>query len=329
MSKCLTPIVLNNGEVVPCGRCDLCRSSNRTNWTVRLGIHAKYYDTMPLFITLTYNDEHLPITEHGHATINRDDVTQFIREYKRVTGQVNDDFTYFGCCEYGGKFGRPHAHLLLFGDDDLMSLFFRDSEKAERKLMNIWKHGFVHCCVADWSGIHYVTKYVLKDALNLLPDDVALPCTIASKGLGMNYLRSKDAQRIREKLDYLVKNRSKIYAECPEFSIESKASIKNALAYMERFVPRFTCMLDDGRTVALPREIRRRLVGSFEHFKDNPLWLYRTLQQLLNSIDYVENYHDYDHEHDKAHWQSLLELRVDKIRRRLNREKYNLKQFRK
>lgn len=58
MSKCLKPIHLKNGNVVPCGRCYQCRSRIRSEWAFRiqqeLDNNADAY-----FATLTYDDNSL------------------------------------------------------------------------------------------------------------------------------------------------------------------------------------------------------------------------------------------------------------------------------
>ena len=60
MSKCILPIQLRNGIVVPCGKCEICRSNRRNEWSTRLAIHVASQDIMPLMVTLTYDDVHLP-----------------------------------------------------------------------------------------------------------------------------------------------------------------------------------------------------------------------------------------------------------------------------
>lgn len=71
------------------------------------------------------------------------------------------------------------------------------------------------------------------------------------------------------------------------------------------------------------------MTGSFEHFKDNPLWLYRTLQNLLDSLDYYAVHGDYDASHkvSAAYEKSLM--RIHKIRQNNSVVQYNknLKSF--
>lgn len=173
--KCPNPIVLRNGTVVPCGKCEICRASNRLEWQYRLRIHLMSCDKMPMFVTLTYDNEHVPyLMPDGDVlrdppfpdvlerTVWRPDMSSFLKEYKRKYGLSQQDFQYFGCMEYGDLFSRPHGHLILFGDKDLYEIFMRDSALAQKRIHDVWKFGNVHVGIASYAGIAYVTKYVLK-----------------------------------------------------------------------------------------------------------------------------------------------------------------------
>lgn len=343
---CVSPIVLKNGLCVPCGKCDICRSNARNEWSIRLAIHLAKCDYMPMFITLTYDDAHLPricpswkdfgrygscthdcfachFEKYCFPTVWRDDVSKFLKAYKRKYGLKNNDFQYFGCCEYGENTRRPHAHLLFFGDTELYQDFFESTEKAQARVNAVWTFGNTFVGVAGFDGIHYCTKYCLKDDLELLHPSQVRPFTIASNGLGMNFLDSDIGKKIKSQLDYCQRNKDKILAGCPDFSLADKSSIKTAIDYLGRFLPRFMVILDDGRKVFLPRSIRKKLVGSFEYFKDSPYWLWIHLNQLYDSIQYYDDFGEFDSTHDINHCMELCNLRIDKIRKRYLENKYN------
>lgn len=61
------------------------------------------------FITLTFDDEHLP----ENWSISKRDVQLFFKALRNRVGPVR----YFACGEYGDKHGRPHYHAALFGVD--------------------------------------------------------------------------------------------------------------------------------------------------------------------------------------------------------------------
>lgn len=61
MSKCLHPLHLKNGNVVPCGRCYQCRSRVRSEWSFRVQCQMDVAKSV-YFCTMTYNDENLGFT---------------------------------------------------------------------------------------------------------------------------------------------------------------------------------------------------------------------------------------------------------------------------
>lgn len=75
------------------------------------------------FITLTYDDEHLP--EGG--TLVKKDFQDFMKRLRRWLGSIKISFFHVGEYgddedrlfrdQYGGQVGRPHYHALIFGYD--------------------------------------------------------------------------------------------------------------------------------------------------------------------------------------------------------------------
>lgn len=283
---------------------------------------------MPLFLTLTYDNEHIPLTEDGVRTVSRSDMSKFLKEYKRRYNLRQEEFQYFGCCEYGDLFARPHGHLLFFGERKLYDFYMRDSEKAQKRVFDVWQKGHVHIGVATYAGIAYVTKYCLKSNPEDYNGKQARPFTIASNGLGMNYLKSVQARQDMAKLHELKWNFPEILENMPTLDFYSKNSIKRCLEYLREFLPSFTCVLDDGTKVFVPRAIRKKMVGTFEHYKDNPLWLYNHLNNLLDSIEYYNLHGEDDRaKHVSAAYEKSM-MKIDSIRVNKNIVAYNKKQKR-
>lgn len=315
-AACLKPIVLPSGYVVPCGKCEICRSDRRNEWSIRVQLQCKYEEHMPLMIGLDYAPEWLPVDGNNNPKLLREDVSSFIKAYKRKYHLTNDKFVYYGCGEYGGKRGRPHYHIIFFGDQELYQLYFADEHLAHERLKPFWKYGRVWIGLAEWSGMHYVTKYVLKDLDSNFNSSVP-SFTISSKGLGMNYLKSSDADEVRKKLQYLQYNKEYIYSHCPVWDPGNKDSLVESIDYFRPFVPDFKVELDNGKFVLLPRVIKRKLLGSYEHFKDNPLWLPVLLSQMLDMYNYLDMYGDYDLDHDNSHAYDSSVEKINRIRQRL------------
>lgn len=108
------------------------------------------------FLTLTYDEEHLP----SDGKISKKHFKQFIRKlHRRLTRKVR----YFGCGEYGDQTGRPHYHAILFGED------FRDghfdingSMYGNAVLSKIWGHGQTTIAPAEIGSCMYTAGYVAK-----------------------------------------------------------------------------------------------------------------------------------------------------------------------
>lgn len=316
--------MLNSGLVVPCGKCLLCRSARRQDWSVRVQLHAASYDKMPLFVTLTYDNEHLVYGADDKPTLVRSDLSKFIKAYRDRYNLYNTDWSYFGCGEMGDKFGRPHYHLLIFGDDALYDLFEKSFDLASARLEVVWKKGLVHVCLANWSGVHYVTKYVLKDHENEVdPSEVQRPFTICSQGIGLKWLDSLEACRLRYRILQLQKNVDKLNNELSHLvylTDDPKADqIRLAGVYHDYapYFPDFNIHLPSGETAYLPRELRRRLVGSFEYFKDNPLWLWQHLCMMLRSLEYYNQFGEYDLTSSSPMSDQMAKAYDKKIRQRL------------
>lgn len=297
--NCTSPVVLKNGEVVPCGKCDLCRSSYRNEWSIRLQMHAAAYDRMPMFCCLTYNDDNLTWT--NEPTLVQSDVKLFIKRYKDKHNLYNTAWSFFGCGEYGDAMHRPHYHLLLFGDRELEHVFQRSKFEADDYLNKSWRKGFCDVGIAQWSGIHYVTKYILKqiDGVNDY-DDVVPQFTLCSKGIGNAWFSTQECAVLRYKIQNFVDNKAQIYEEINNaFDFEGDImhqyyGLKKAVDVCDKYLPKLQTVLPSGRVAPLPRYFRRRLIGSFQHFKDNPLWFPEYLKKLLQSVEYYREFGDYD-----------------------------------
>jgi len=75
-------------------------------------------------------------------------------------------FRYFANGEYGGKFGRPHYHILFFGQDWLersQKLGTEGAYYTNRFLTEVWGNGHVTIAPLDPPAAFYVAGYSLKN----------------------------------------------------------------------------------------------------------------------------------------------------------------------
>jgi hypothetical protein len=123
-------------------------------------IHEAEMHDENTFITLTYDDDHLP---YGGSLQLR----HFQLFLKKLRRKYDDRrISFFHCGEYGDRFSRPHYHAILFGFDfPDKELFSRDGAGAtwtSEILTKLWNRG--HCLIGDVSfeSCAYVARYVTK-----------------------------------------------------------------------------------------------------------------------------------------------------------------------
>lgn len=213
MSGCFHPrnIRLPDGrlQVVRCGKCLSCLEHRQAGWIARLTDEFNSYPDGVYFVTLTYDDEHVPMRKVGPdeylPAISSSDVKKFHADLRKRFQQgfyldrtllnagwsseparislPECHFKYYVTSEYGPNgTRRPHYHGFysnMLEDEDLVFDLFQ----------SIWGKGFVtvekgrsEACAA------YVSKYLVNDSL--VPYDERLPKPRAwiSKGLGKYYL---------------------------------------------------------------------------------------------------------------------------------------------
>lgn len=330
---CENPIQLKSGLVVPCGKCVLCLSKRRDEWSARLQLHTMSYDSMPFFVTLTYRPEEVVTGDSGY-TLVPDHVRRFIKRIKDKYDLYNSDFAYFGCGEYGDKgdpaLDRPHYHLILFGFPQLEEAYQRGVVAANKLLSDNWVRidshtgiryplGFVDVGRAEWSGIHYVTKYVLK----FIDEDYIgkqKPFVLFTRGIGKNWFKSAECSYIKRRLEEFV-DRYKFIDPGVELDYSSPTALRDSaydcMQELSSVVPKLVVTLPQGNRIAMPRYYRKKLIGSFEHFMDNPFWIYNLYSQLHEAASYLVDHGDYDRESDQTYFSQIVEFAKNRINQRL------------
>ena len=147
---------------LPCGQCIGCRLNQSREWAVRCEHESRMHD-FNSWITLTYDDEHLPWTEYGYPTLDRRDTQLFLKRLRKAIKPMK--IRVFGCGEYGEKFNRPHYHMVIFGYDFPDKTLFRRGKFdlfISELLQKCWPHG--HSLVAGFSfeSAAYTARYCAK-----------------------------------------------------------------------------------------------------------------------------------------------------------------------
>ena len=155
-----------HAELVPCGRCIACRVSKAHDWAVR-GSLESYCHEQNSFITLTYDDEHLP----KNLSVSKREFRKFVNRLREhIARKYGVEIRVLGSGEYGEKTERPHYHAIIFGFDfpDREPLYVTRGANAAVQyyisplLSKVWKFGNHIIGEVNLTTINYTAKYVLK-----------------------------------------------------------------------------------------------------------------------------------------------------------------------
>lgn len=180
----------NEWTLLPCGQCIQCRLKSAANWAARCECESKYHKDNH-FITLTYDDEHVPVHNvyedswyHGivnpieyikgqpieRLTLCKKDMQDFIKRLRdkaqRAGYEEEGGMKVFYCGEYGDKSGRPHYHIIIFGlkIPDLKLKYRKKGYEHDTSewLTKIWNNGLVDIGQMTYDSAAYVAKYIVK-----------------------------------------------------------------------------------------------------------------------------------------------------------------------
>lgn len=222
--QCSNPVLIRNakptfgdsksfGLWVPCGKCVLCRIARAREWSTRMLHELNYHDSSS-FLTLTYDDDHLPFANlerfadfincknpvirrevfARHSTLVKEDLQLFFKRMRKLK-----PFRYYACGEYGETNGRAHYHVIAFGlglDDEPL-------------IASAWTSGEVHCGSVTYDSCRYVADYVGKSYSGSFAIEVygdrEIPFQLCSTRPGIGFQWSQDnADYLKNKLGCTV-----------------------------------------------------------------------------------------------------------------------------
>ncbi|WNK13067.1 MAG: replication initiator protein [Microvirus sp.] len=151
---------------IPCGQCIGCRLQRSLHWAVRCQHEASLYQNN-CFITLTYNNQHLP----QGGTLIKADFQKFMKRLRKCYGE---GIRYYMCGEYGSEYSRPHYHALLFNFNFSDREYWKRSGSGEKlyvsqNLDKLWTKpetgksmGYSSIGNATFESAAYVARYITK-----------------------------------------------------------------------------------------------------------------------------------------------------------------------
>lgn len=175
---------------VPCGKCPTCLQSRSNSWLVRLIEEDKIAQTA-YFVTLTYTEDTVPISDARLRTLQKSDFQNFVKRLRKISSRILEtrngincvgSIRYYCAGEYGEKFQRPHYHAIIFN-------------ATEANIRRAWQLsletiGDVDVVPNSDAAMAYTLKYLHKG--RIIPafkgDDRLPEFSLMSKGLGISYL---------------------------------------------------------------------------------------------------------------------------------------------
>lgn len=181
---------------VPCGKCMECKKRYQNDWMLRINEEIKAAGYKAVFVTLTYNENSVPIVvdkETGicYRSVCKRHVQNLIKRFRsRFKRKFGKDapLRYFLTSEYGPRTCRPHYHAIFFGLDrhDLLPL------------IDDWRERYGFVTADNVTGkpsavAKYVAKYCSKGVFEcpyIAQGFVAPTFHLMSKGIGKSFVES-------------------------------------------------------------------------------------------------------------------------------------------
>ena len=181
----------------PCGKCLACRINKKREWSLRLQHEVRVSDNAT-FVTLTYEDKHLPLDENGLNCPSVSDLQYFIKKLRRrYTGS---NIRYMINSEYGPETKRVHYHGIIFNLPK--SVYSGDIIRRNNTVSfhniefeHIWGLGNVEVSEAVPARCNYVCSYFVNKQVE---EGYKPNISVMSRGYGIGKLvANSNSDRIR------------------------------------------------------------------------------------------------------------------------------------
>lgn len=148
---------------LPCAKCDACRMNQARDLATRCMMEFHSSNQTGIFLTLTYDDEHLP----ADKKFCERHVVLFMKKLRKIANVRS-----MGVAEYGPQTHRPHYHILIFGWEPKIKELVRKSSSSHagqnydiftsKTIAKIWQHGKHEFGTITEQSCSYVARYTKK-----------------------------------------------------------------------------------------------------------------------------------------------------------------------
>lgn len=174
------------GQTVVCGKCYACRHNKTQTWIDRIEMEAKGSVHRPLFITMTYDDTHLPRNRNGDGCLCLKHVQDFFKRLRKDISPAKVRYIYLG--EYGGRTVRPHYHIILFGCPGSLNF-------CQTLIQKHWPYGHTRTTPVTARRVAYIASYHINSAES--PDGRPRPFVQYSRNPGIGYCYVEEWSNVR------------------------------------------------------------------------------------------------------------------------------------
>lgn len=112
------------------------------------------------FLTLTYDEDHLP----QHGSLYKPDYQNFLKALRRHVAPTK--IRYYMCGEYGEFNNRPHYHICLFNYDFNDKIHYKDNKGytlyISPTLQTLWGKGICTVGELNFETAAYTARYIMK-----------------------------------------------------------------------------------------------------------------------------------------------------------------------
>lgn len=183
-------VVKHNGVAhkVPCDKCAFCLQNKRSAWMFRIHHEMRNQEYRGWFLTLTYDQRHVPRTASGRLSLRFRDVQLYLKRLRKLKYYCK----YICVGEYGGETDRPHYHMLLWTDAPVSVL-----EEEWKSSKDGTRMGNIHFGSITMQSAMYCLKYIIQPKVRM-EDEVDCFGRLVpgrektraqfSRGLGLSYL---------------------------------------------------------------------------------------------------------------------------------------------
>ena len=131
---------------LPCGHCRACRIARSREWYVRL-YHELLYHEDAVFVTLTYDEEHLP----NNQSINKNAIQLWMKRLRKEIAPRR--IKYYAIGEYGEQTKRPHYHAIIYNISKREHKMNGTIHAVTGPIVNTWKEGGIGIGTAETNSI--------------------------------------------------------------------------------------------------------------------------------------------------------------------------------